>query len=199
MQFDSAEKDKEIKRETERSKRTGLWIVLVFAAFILLFVVFFASGNLSVKIEEKKLESIVSDIYSLMEEGRFDEALTKAEQVKYENDWSNEPKKKWDATRKALIKEIKKKAKTYVDDYGIAVPLGSSDAKGMPYGDVERQFEQAGFTNIQVVKLNEKSGIFSKAGIGDTKSITVDGDKSFKAGTMFLSSSPVIISYYGLE
>ena len=199
MNFDAQEKEKDYKREKESNKNFVIGFAAFFAIIVLIFVVMFASGNMSVRREERKLEKIENEVRTLISEGRYDEALTRVEQIRYENDWSTEPKKKWDNTREALKKEIKSKQKTYVDDFGIAVPLSSSDTKGMNYKDVVKQLEDAGFTNIQAVRLNEKPGLFSSSGIDDVKQISIAGDKSCKAGTKFISDSSIVISYFGLE
>lgn len=199
MKFAAQEKEKDYQRTKENDKNAVIGGISIFAIIVLIIIIVFALGSSSVRREERKLSKIENEVRALIEEGRYDEALTRVEQIRYENDWESEPKKKWDKTREALKKEIKSKQKTYVDDFGIAVPMSSSDAKGMNYKNVVKQFEDAGFTNIQTVKLNEKSGLFSKAGIGDVKQISIDGDKSFKAGTKFISDSSIVISYYGLE
>ena len=199
MNFAAQEKEKDYKREKESNKNLLVGFIAFFAIMALIFIVTTASGNMSVRREEHKLEKIENEVRTLISQGRYDEALTRVEQIRYENDWSTEPKKKWDKTREALIKEIKSKQKTYVEDFGIAVPLSSSDAKGMNYKDVVKKLEEAGFTNIQTVRLNEKPGLFNKAGVDDVKQISIAEDKSFKAGTKFISDSSVIISYYGLE
>ena len=59
--------------------------------------------------EEQRLEQMVSDIRADMEEGRLDEALLKAQNIKYNVGYSYDSKiqsAKWENTRSALVAEI---------------------------------------------------------------------------------------------
>ena len=199
MNFEAAEKEKEYKREKEKDKSLVTGLVAFMIIPLLLLGLLAISSSVSEKREERSLIKLEEEVRDLISKGEYDEALTKVEKLRSVKYDSSETKKKWDKTREALIKEIKAKQKTYVEDFGIPVPLSSSDAKGMDYNDVKNSFEDAGFTNITVNRLNEKSGLFSKAGIGDVKQISIDGDKSFREGTKFIANSSVVIDYYGLE
>ena len=195
MEHDRYKKELKHKKEVTESKH----MTIVAVSFILLMVIFIfvmvgQENNLG-----RSLEKTETKIHELMEEGEFDQALQLAESIYYDGSNGGETKKKWDKKRKALIKEINAAKKTYVEDYGIPVTISDSEAKGMNYKDLVDILKQAGFQNIQTVKLNEKSGFFSKAGAEDVKEVSIDEDTSFKSTDKFLASASIIIKYYGLD
>lgn len=206
LRHESKEKDKEFQRETEREKSSNRMVLigigiclLVVLASILGYHALERKTEKEIAIEEIRLQSIVDTIHSLMVDGEFDQASALTEQIKWTYNKYTSHVDKWETIRTSLVQEIKQKRKTYLNDYGIPVPLGSSDAKGMSFTQVEETFSEAGFLNIQTVKLNEKPSLFTKAGVNDVKSISINGDSTFKSGTLFIPNSPIIISYYGLE
>ena len=61
------------------------------------------------KSQEKKLQSIVDEIYVDISSGNYDIALVKTKSLRYTAKWSNEIKEKWDDTRDSLTNIIEEK------------------------------------------------------------------------------------------
>ena len=59
--------------------------------------------------QEAELQAIVDEIMVDIENSSFDEAYVKVNMLYWDSSWSSEGKKKWDATRKALIKTIEER------------------------------------------------------------------------------------------
>ena len=62
------------------------------------------------------------------------------------------------------------------------------------YEAIEKQFHAAGFTNIEIIDLNEP-GLFGTKK-NKIKSVSIAGDSSFDSGDWFYPSDIVIISHY---
>lgn len=95
-------------REKRKIKRwSALGTVLIMLACVIgLFVSFNGAKEASDR-QEQELQAIVDEIMQDIEDGNFNEAYIKAEKIRYTENWSNEIKDKWDATRKEIIKQIK--------------------------------------------------------------------------------------------
>lgn len=68
------------------------------------------------------------------------------------------------------------------------------DLVGKDYKTVEAHFEAAGFTDIQLVDLEDSGLMFWSKGKVDT--ISVGGDTSFESSDWFYPDTKVIISYH---
>ena len=75
----------------------------------------------------------------------------------------------------------------------ISVPLSSSDLLKLNHSEAYDVLSKAGFKKIEEIPISGKPGIFSKS---DISSISIDGKKSFKAGTVFTQKTTIIITYY---
>ena len=77
----------------------------------------------------------------------------------------------------------------------ISLPLSSKDAKGANYQDVMKSFKDAGFENIALeVEYDIITGWMTDD--GEVKSVTVNGDKKFSAGSEYRADAEVIITYH---
>ena len=101
----------EAKAKVGNSKRNVILGIAIPLVFVLLFVSFFASIKQGSNKEEEKLQSIVDEVMIAIENGDFEEAYIKANSIYYTADWSDDIGKKWDKTREALLKQIKKAEK----------------------------------------------------------------------------------------
>ena len=61
--------------------------------------------------QEANLQAIVDEIMIDIEKNALDEAYVKANSLYWDSSWSSEGKRKWDATRKALLKTIEEARK----------------------------------------------------------------------------------------
>ncbi len=81
-----------------------------------------------------------------------------------------------------------------IDDR-VGVPLSSSDIEKQNYEIILRQFEDAGFTNIQVEKLEDLvTGWLTKD--GQIEQVTIDGDASFSKNHKYEKDAKVTIIYH---
>ena len=68
------------------------------------------------------------------------------------------------------------------------------DLIGKDYETVEAHFESAGFTNIELIDLNDSGVAFWNE--GKVEIISVGGDTSFKSTDYFPPETKVVISYH---
>ena len=68
-------------------------------------------GNKGAEAQEKKLQAIVDEIMIDIDNGDFDEARVKANMLYWDSEYTSRPKKKWDQTRKEILKQIDKAEK----------------------------------------------------------------------------------------
>lgn len=68
-------------------------------------------GNNGAAKQERKLQSIVDEIMIDIDNGDFTAAYIKANSLYWDSDWTSEGKDKWNATRKAIIKQIQEAEK----------------------------------------------------------------------------------------
>lgn len=142
-------------------------------------------------LKTKALEETVSEIQEDIDNENFDEARVKVESLR-DSDFSSDDKKRWDKTRKELIKQINEAEKEAILAKSIPVPAASSKIKGMNYKDVVDLFEEAGFTNVTTIESTDKAGLFHDA--NEVKEISIAGDKRFKEGDVYLPDT--VISIY---
>lgn len=125
MQHQARMRDKQYEQERYKiyvsEKRNAMEILTGIALFVfcLLFLVFMIfltqwwgdSSRKESDQEEVYLQSIVNEVMIDIENGDFDEATIKANTIHYTSNWSGETKKKWNETRKTLLKQIKEAEK----------------------------------------------------------------------------------------
>lgn len=74
-------------------------------------------------------------------------------------------------------------------------PFSSTDIFNMNYQEAVKAFEDAGFLNIEIEKIEDLIlGIFNSD--GEVSEITIDGKEDFDKGEVFNSDSKVIIAYH---
>ncbi len=74
-------------------------------------------------------------------------------------------------------------------------PSGSSIQKGRNYQEVLNNFEEKGFTNIQLVSVGDLiTGWLTKD--GEVESVSVDGDVEYSADTWYPNDVAVVITYH---
>lgn len=88
----------------------------------------------------------------------------------------------------------KKNRQEALDAGMIQVGQSASELEGQKYQSVMQILEIAGFTNIDIVDLDDAGWFTNKA---DTVAkITIGGDSSFSASTYFDPTTKIIISYH---
>lgn len=74
-------------------------------------------------------------------------------------------------------------------------PADSSEMKGLSYEDVEQQFANAGFTNIQFEEIDDLiTGFMTKE--GEVEEVSVGGDVNYDSGEWMPAETKVIIRYH---
>ncbi len=105
--------DKKLAADEAHEKRKhkanrNSWLGLIAYAIVILVIgsVFFTSQKRESDNQEKALQSIVNEIMQDINDGNYSSAHIKVESLYYTAGWSDDIEKKWDATRKELIKQI---------------------------------------------------------------------------------------------
>ena len=104
------------KREEKKADNKNIYIALIIGIAMLAFSMLGLSmssyqGKKGAEAQEKKLQSIVDEIMIDIDNGDFAEARVKANTLYWDSSWTSEPKKKWDQTRKEILKQIDKAEK----------------------------------------------------------------------------------------
>ena len=103
-------REKKEKADKEANKVGIVILVILALTFLVMFSVIFL-GNKGAKDQEKKLQATVDEIMVDIDNGDFAEARVKANTLYWDSSWTSEPKKKWDQTRKEILKQIDKAEK----------------------------------------------------------------------------------------
>lgn len=103
--------DKDEINKKKENRRNFITSVVGISVLFLLLTFLFGYGKMESISEEKHLEAIVDEIMDDIDNGDYDEAYIKANSLYYTSNWSTEIEEKWDETRKALLKQIKKAEK----------------------------------------------------------------------------------------
>lgn len=104
------ERRKEEQKKKEDRKGTIILSLMMIAGVLFLFFSFKTMKEESNR-EERQLQAVVDEVMVDIENGNFDEAYVKANSIRCTSAWSNDIEKKWNETRKALLKQIKEAEK----------------------------------------------------------------------------------------
>ena len=99
----------ELKQKDER--RTQAIVFGIFGAIIAMCFIISAVGNAGAKKQEQELQAIVDQIMIDIENEDFAAAYVKANSLYWDDSWTFEGEDKWDAIRKAIIKQIEETEK----------------------------------------------------------------------------------------
>ena len=197
--YEVARKDrnKQLKKEQRRAewkakdKSTLTLLLISGGCFLLVILMFLFIWLFDSVIPNRKLEKLSEEVEELIEDGEYEAALRKANQLIYDGDWSDELEEKWNSIRESYLEEIgMAKAKKAGE---ASVPQGKF--KGMNYKDVEKEFKKAGFTNIILEKVPDLvTGLINDD--GEVIEVIVNGSKTYSAGDEFDPSVKVEIKYH---
>lgn len=84
-----------------------------------------------------------------------------------------------------------------VEDGEVAVPASASDYKYENYQDVQKDLEDAGFTNITTEILYDI--VLGWTDEGEVKSVSIDGRTDYEKGEVFNMDAPIVITYHMKE
>lgn len=79
----------------------------------------------------------------------------------------------------------------------VAVPASASDYKYDNYQDVQKDLEDAGFTNITTEILYDI--VWGWTEEGEVKSVSIDGRTDYDKGEVFKKDAPIVITYHMKE
>lgn len=101
------------KMQFERDNERHFWKWYLIVMLVLFGALWFMGWHETKEKEEKieELQEMVDEVMDYIEEGNFKKAYAKAEQIKWEGSILNSETRKWNNTRKRLIKEIEKAEK----------------------------------------------------------------------------------------
>ena len=84
-----------------------------------------------------------------------------------------------------------------VGDGEVAVPASASDYKYDNYQEVQKDLEDAGFTNITTEILYDI--VWGWTAEGEVKSVSIDGRTDYEKGEVFKKDAPIVITYHMKE
>lgn len=77
----------------------------------------------------------------------------------------------------------------------LTVPLSSKEAKGMNYKDVEKEFKDAGFVNIEYdIEYDIVTGWLTN--VGEVEKVIIEDDKKVKKNDEYRADTTIIIKYH---
>ena len=185
-----------LKMEVEETKRNDKYVI--FSLLLLLFIGVAPLGFFFIqhKINIYELRKIESEINEAINNKEYDNALLLANQLYYDDNWSDTEEEAWNTKREnyiSLILDAKRKIESGSVDY-ILVPDDSNSLTGKNYSKVVKQFESAGFTNVTAKVSPKKPGLFDWD--ETVEHITISGKSSFTKKETFAKDSAVVIYYY---
>lgn len=76
------------------------------------------------------------------------------------------------------------------------IPISMKDAKGEDYKIIVKQFNDAGFTNVEIL---ERKDLIVNLRVGEVEKITINGDEEFMKGQEIRKDSKIVIYYHQLK
>ena len=204
LKHDAEEKERAFQRRLIRQEKYGNYkvkkevvrhfglasLIKAMAIFMIVALVFYFVVDAAEKIpqmrQDKKNEQLENEIVMLIEDGQYDEAIDKVSNINggsYDRNWTE---KKHYLKRKANKAKFQDKVQTEV-----ALDMSSKDFEQMTEVDTISFLENIGFFDIESVEVGE-NGLFTPSRI---KSISINGESSFKKNTVFPLDARVMITY----
>ena len=157
------------------------------------FVVLFGSIKISHSIMENKLEKLVIEVEKYIENGDFEAARRKANQIIDDSDWSTESEEKWNNIRDSLLESITRQE--VIVGKKIYVGVSNADLKGKNYSNIIIYFEQQGYTNIKTEVIADliTGWLISD---GEVEKVTINGTTDFDDQSAYKSDAEIIVFYH---
>lgn len=197
--------NKVLKNKKRKRKLGTTWKVLaiVFVSvagvlFIIFSSIFFGTSltNKTEREEVERLEKIVEQIESALEEGEYSRALMNADRLVF-GKGNEDLARDWEIQREywidKVIEEAEKKGVTLerpVDPSPkIKIGYSHSDLEGKDYREVEKKLEYRGFTNIVLQE------VFRDSEEGIVEEIQIDGESWFYESDSYVCDARIVIYY----
>lgn len=100
-----------MKMKAKENKHSAIIGIACFLIPLLICFIVIISGNIGVNKQEEKLQTIVAEVMVDIKNRDYAEAYIKANTLYWDSSYTSEGKKKWDATRKEVIKQIQEAEK----------------------------------------------------------------------------------------
>ena len=198
----SREKEEELEREFRRAnqqieierRKDNASIKSTFKPFATIAVLLFIPVALIGVVllfqlqADKRLDVLYDEIQVLVEEGKYDEALRKSENLS-----GGTYERHWDDKRTGIQQQIRQAQLDELEDKNVLVPLAAKDFIRMNYQEAISYFENAGFIYVTAIQSSKPASFFSKG--NEVSAISIDGVSDFAAGTYFPLDTKVVITY----
>ena len=184
-------KDKSRERSTKFFAKNKEWILM--GGIFIVYILFVSSWSMPHKIKEWELNKLVAKVEEYIDDGEYEKARIKANQIIDDSGWSAESEEKWDAVRESLLDVIEDKQAT--EEGKIIINFSMEDLVGQDYKEVNKKLQQQGFTNIKLETIDDLiTGWLTKN--GEVEEVTVNGRTDFKKTSYYLPNVEIIIKYH---
>lgn len=214
MEHDERMKDKDheqeryryeyVANENQRERKNKLLTATLPVMFpvIMMLIIFSVLGIIALQItlEQRHADSKIAktemELDTLIQDGDYENALFKANQLRYDSGISSDREKQWDEKRENYIELINKymKEDDLKDPDNIFVSSDYKSFQGRNLDEVKTEFEKMGFTNISAQPASKKAGWLDKA--ESVEHILIGGKSEFTEEDYFRKDTPIIIYYY---
>ena len=176
-------------KEEHRNALIGFLLMAVLA-------VPFGSMSCSHSMHVSELERIESEIQADISAGDYDSALMRTNELRLDDDYSSEQTESWDKKREMYIDIIneKKRESDANNPENVYAPKSSRDFGGLTGEEAKSAFEDAGFTNIELIQVGGSAGWFKKANL--VEHINFAGKTDFTTEDYCKKDSRITIYYY---
>lgn len=159
-------------------------------------ILYFGGISCSHDMHVSELERIETEVQADISAGDYDSALMKANQLRLDDEYSTEQTQSWDKKREAyidIIKEKKRESDAANPDNAYA-PKSSRAFGDLTGEEAKAAFENAGFTNIELIQIDGNAGWFRRANL--VEHINFAGKTEFTTEDYCKKDSRITIYYY---
>ena len=195
--------------DQRRAKASGTFktVISIVGPLLLILLIggtIFFVDNIKIKTENERLDKIVNEVYSYIEQEQFVLARSTVSTLVFSGSTTqagDQAAIKWDITRQQLLDIIDQAE--YGTDYvsgprEVRLGVSHDDLKNEDYSEVKAQLENRGFTNIKTEAVeNLLTGWWTSEGSVDK--VSVGGDLVFAEDSIYSSDVEIIIYYHAKQ
>lgn len=185
---------------SKEGTKTWILLIVMYAIFGVVVAGIFSADRIRINAENKRLDAIVEEVYTCLEEEQYALARAKASALVFSGSTTeagDQAAAKWDITRNQLLGMIDKAE--YGDNYvspprEIRIGSAHDDFVDDDYQDVRKRLNDLGFTNVKTQPVKDwTAGWWTEE--GSVQKITIAGDTVFSEDSTFMSDVEIIIYY----
>lgn len=182
------------KAKGERSNTRFAFMIIVLMA--LPCVLYFGGVSCSHNTHVSELERMEAEVQADISDGDYDSALMRVNQLRLDDGYSTEQTRSWDKKREMYVDIInEKRRESDANNPDNAYAPKSSQAFGDLTGEgAKAAFENAGFTNIELIQVDGNAGWFREANLAEH--INFAGRTEFTPEDYCKKDSRITIYYY---